>query len=381
MITFQLSKFLTNQVGAHEGHGQLVVVLVVNGPDGPLVEVDVLPEPGHGSLGVLVGVLALPVVNGEGRATKSLKRMLGLGGSGGLSLLSSGLGSLLLGGGLLLGRSLLLGGNVLDGLVNELLLVRDSGPDGLVDNSLEPAGGGGVLGPPLLVEEVLEAAADHAGGEDVGKSEPLADEVGVDGQVLLEDLDGLEGSSLALLNSLLVVRGTADEGEEPASKLGEDLGVGKGHPAEDGGVVLLGLAEEGGLLVLGGDCVRVSRCSDMAGMCEGFLSKQFVTKDIRVNILNSDFQTGITVLIGFLIFGKGSSVPSANDILRTVDGNGNALGEVVAISTDKGGDLAQLVDLQVVGRDASGGVGLDNLNVEAILLGDSDDGLGARLAL
>ena len=30
--------------------------------------------------------------------------------------------------------------------------------------------------------------------------------------------------------------------------------VGEGHPSDDGGVVLLGLAKEAGLLVLRGDC-------------------------------------------------------------------------------------------------------------------------------
>lgn len=34
------------------------------------------------------------------------------------------------------------------------------------------------------------------------------------------------------------------------------MGVGEGHPAEDAGVVLLGLAKKGGLLVLGGDCAK-----------------------------------------------------------------------------------------------------------------------------
>jgi len=34
------------------------------------------------------------------------------------------------------------------------------------------------------------------------------------------------------------------------------VGVGEGHPAEDAGVVLLGLAKKGGLLVLGGDCAK-----------------------------------------------------------------------------------------------------------------------------
>jgi hypothetical protein len=49
-------------VVAHEGHGELVVVLEVHAPERELLEVAVLPEPGKGDLtGLLVGVLALPV--------------------------------------------------------------------------------------------------------------------------------------------------------------------------------------------------------------------------------------------------------------------------------------------------------------------------------
>lgn len=52
----------TDLVVAHEGHGELVVVEVVEAPDRELVELAVLPEPGKGDLtGLLVGVLALPV--------------------------------------------------------------------------------------------------------------------------------------------------------------------------------------------------------------------------------------------------------------------------------------------------------------------------------
>lgn len=52
----------TDLVVAHEGEGELLVVLVVEAPDGVLVELAVLPEPGKGDLtGLLVGVLALPI--------------------------------------------------------------------------------------------------------------------------------------------------------------------------------------------------------------------------------------------------------------------------------------------------------------------------------
>ena len=157
----------TNQVGGHECEGQLVVVLVVNGPERVLFEVDVLPEPGEGNLaGLLVGVLALPVVKDEGGAAELLERVLGLGGSRRLLLL--GLRSLGLGGSLgllLLGSGLLLGGRVLEGLLAELNLVEDVRDDGLVANGLGPSGDVGVLCSPLLVEEVLETTGNDAEGD------------------------------------------------------------------------------------------------------------------------------------------------------------------------------------------------------------------------
>jgi hypothetical protein len=58
---------------------------------------------------------------------------------------------------------------------------------------------------------------------------------------------------------------------------------------------------------------------------------------------------------------------------RTIDGNGNALVEDVAISTDEGRDLAELVVLEVL-RAGGGGVGVDNLEIEAIGLGHGEDG-------
>lgn len=52
----------TDLVVAHESHGELLVVEVVEAPDRELVELAVLPEPGKGDLtGLLVRVLALPV--------------------------------------------------------------------------------------------------------------------------------------------------------------------------------------------------------------------------------------------------------------------------------------------------------------------------------
>ena len=59
---FQTREEAADQVGRHESHRQLVVVLVVDLPQAVLVELAVLPQPGKGDFaGFLVGVFALPV--------------------------------------------------------------------------------------------------------------------------------------------------------------------------------------------------------------------------------------------------------------------------------------------------------------------------------
>lgn len=65
----------------------------------------------------------------------------------------------------------------------------------------------------------------------------------------------------------------------------------------------------------------------------------------------------------------------------TVDSDGNGLRENEAVGTLEGRDLAELVELQVVGRDTLGRLGLDELNVEAVLLCDSKERGGARVTL
>jgi hypothetical protein len=65
----------------------------------------------------------------------------------------------------------------------------------------------------------------------------------------------------------------------------------------------------------------------------------------------------------------------------TVDSDGDALGEHKAVSALEGGDLSKLVELQVVLRDTLGGLGLDELNVEAILLRDGQERGGTRVTL
>jgi hypothetical protein len=65
----------------------------------------------------------------------------------------------------------------------------------------------------------------------------------------------------------------------------------------------------------------------------------------------------------------------------TVNGNGHRLSQDVSILALEGGDLAKCVDLEVVGADTLSWDGGDELDVEAVGLGDREDGGGARVAL
>lgn len=248
--SLQTSVETTDQVVGHESELELVVVLVVNAPQRVLLGLVVLPEPGKGNgASVLVGVRALPVIKDESGLAKSLKRVLGLG--GGLVLLSrSGSGG---GSSLLLGLLLLLGGSVGDGLLSEDRVLNNSLEGGLVDHGLVPSGDGRVIGAPLLVQKESESAGQKTSSEDISEGDALANKVGVLGEVSLENRDVLQGNLRGLLNILLVVGVLADQGAVPSTEAGEELRVGIGQPAEDGSIVLLGLAQEGGLLVLGGD--------------------------------------------------------------------------------------------------------------------------------
>lgn len=76
-------------------------------------------------------------------------------------------------------------------------------------------------------------------------------------EVILQDLDGIKGSLLCIVDRLLVVRFLPNEGTEPSRKIWEDLAVGEGEPSDDRSVILLCLAEESGLFVLRGDCLRI----------------------------------------------------------------------------------------------------------------------------
>ena len=65
----------------------------------------------------------------------------------------------------------------------------------------------------------------------------------------------------------------------------------------------------------------------------------------------------------------------------TVDGDSDGLAQHVSIGTLKGWDLAELVELEVLGRDTLSRLGRDKLELKAILLGDREQRSGARVAL
>lgn len=65
----------------------------------------------------------------------------------------------------------------------------------------------------------------------------------------------------------------------------------------------------------------------------------------------------------------------------TVDGNGHALHQHIAIRALKRRDLAELVQLAVVIADALGRLCVHKVELETVGLGDGEDGGGARVAL
>ena len=65
----------------------------------------------------------------------------------------------------------------------------------------------------------------------------------------------------------------------------------------------------------------------------------------------------------------------------TVDGNGDALDQNVAVGALKGRDLAELVELLVLIADTLGWLSVDELKLETVGFRDGRDGGGARVAL
>lgn len=66
---------------------------------------------------------------------------------------------------------------------------------------------------------------------------------------------------------------------------------------------------------------------------------------------------------------------------RTVDSDGDRLGEDEAVGTLEGGDQTKMVELKVVGRDTFGGLCVHNLEIKAVDFGNSPNRSGAGVAL
>lgn len=79
----------------------------------------------------------------------------------------------------------------------------------------------------------LETAGEDASNVEVSSGDTLANEEGLVLEVLLVDAGNLVGGSLSSLDVLLVVEGTAGEGSEPSTQVGEETAGGKGNPLED----------------------------------------------------------------------------------------------------------------------------------------------------
>jgi len=233
----------TDEVVRHESHGQLIVVLVGNLPQRVLLEVDVLPEPLEGNRGLVVGVLALPFIEGKRGLGQGFKGVLGLGGSRLLLLLSSRLGGGSgLGGGGRLGLLNLLGSGVgQNRRLQDRKLLNDGSVDGLVDNGLVPTGNGGVLLAPLLVEEELEASVEEASAENISEGDALTNKVGVVGKVLFNRIDVTTNLLEEIIDGLLVVGDSTSQLLDRTADMRGDF-IEEGHPFQDGSVVLLGLA-------------------------------------------------------------------------------------------------------------------------------------------
>ena len=69
------------------------------------------------------------------------------------------------------------------------------------------------------------------------------------------------------------------------------------------------------------------------------------------------------------------------DIERTVDGNGNGFAEDIAVIVGKSWDLAELVQLEIVGWGFSAGLGLYDLEIKLVCLGHKLDGFAAGVVL
>ena len=65
----------------------------------------------------------------------------------------------------------------------------------------------------------------------------------------------------------------------------------------------------------------------------------------------------------------------------TVDSNGDAFGQDIAIGANKSWNLSEFVELKVVVRGLGSSLGLDEIKLEVVCLGHDFDGGGAGIVL
>jgi len=218
----------TGQVGGHEHLGEILVVLVVSEPEGPSIGLVVLPEPGKDSsadvLGV-VGVDALELLEVELGGGEEIERIGGLLGGLVLVLLISGSGRGVGGSGGGGGGSSGGGLGLVDGHLSaqgERSGYRDE--VGLTNDGGEPAQHVSEGLAELGVEEHLHTGVEGGAEDDIGQSDGLSNQEGAGQQAVVQGGQKLNQISLSSLSGLVVVLEVAEDGVQPDSSGGVELG-------------------------------------------------------------------------------------------------------------------------------------------------------------
>lgn len=245
--TLKTGEETTNQVVGHEDKSQLVVVTVVNAPDGPTLLIKVLPEPLHGNIGIVVAVHTLPFIKNEAALGKKIQSRLGLG-SRLRSFLSRSGSSLL--GLLLLFLLLLLGRSVLQSSLAKSDFTKSFLELGLVDAGGEVTVDVLVLGAESLVKDELVTQDEGSDNSNIGKSDVLTNKVGLGQKNLVQSIHSTLDLFDTSIDIGLHVRVVTKERIDPLAKVGVDLVLGKEDPLHDQSLLNVVGAQDGVVLLL-----------------------------------------------------------------------------------------------------------------------------------
>lgn len=300
---FKTGEETANEVVGHEDKSQLVVVFVVDAPDAEALRIyrkhdvrstsdgfkklqtltKVLPEPLHGNIGVVVAVLALPVIQLKVAGGKQVQLGLGLGCRlGFFSRLLLLLGSLLLRLFLLfllllLGRSVLQGSLAEDNVTKSFLEVL------LVDDGEVVTGDVLVLVAEFLVKDELVGPYKRGDKADIGQGNVLTNEVGLGQQDLVEGIHGTLDSLNGGINVGLHVGHETHQGVQPTSNVSVDFVLGEKDPLHDKCLLNSIRAQKRGVFLLSsgivGDGTGLEEIDAGAGedrdLAQGELSQEF----------------------------------------------------------------------------------------------------------